>query len=201
MKHWCRYWSTCSCTARTTASGLCPRFWHAMPPAKSSTSLPSASHRVAPSARATTKSVLATPRGTKRSRASRTVPESCACCVAMTRSLLQGIPFARPRSRRANGTANRRHRTGLSGRDDRRPDHLPRLGRRLVGGALLAPEGLHARVHDRARLHGEDQAAVRRARREDHRPLGRPGRQALRFFFNDTATTEIYTLFLHDAPR
>ena len=31
---------------------------------------------------------------------------------------------------------------------------VPRLDRRLVGGAVLAPEGLHAGVHDRARLHG-----------------------------------------------
>ena len=27
-----------------------------------------------------------------------------------------------------------------------------------VGRPLLAPEGLHAGLHDRARLHGEDQA-------------------------------------------
>ena len=33
-----------------------------------------------------------------------------------------------------------------------------------MGGALLAPPGLHAGVHDRARLHGEDQAGVRPAR-------------------------------------
>ena len=36
----------------------------------------------------------------------------------------------------------------------------------LVGGALLAPEGLHTGLHDRARLHGQDQARVRQARRE-----------------------------------
>ena len=51
---------------------------------------------------------------------------------------------------------------------------LPRLDRRLVGGAVLAPEGLHAGLHDRARLHGEDQAGVRQAQREDHRALRRP---------------------------
>ena len=27
--------------------------------------------------------------------------------------------------------------------------------RRLLGGAVLTPEGLHAGVHDRARLHGQ----------------------------------------------
>ncbi len=32
--------------------------------------------------------------------------------------------------------------------------------RRLVGGALLAPEGLHARVHDRARVHGQDEEEI-----------------------------------------
>ena len=31
---------------------------------------------------------------------------------------------------------------------------LPRLDRRLVGGAVLPPQGLHAGVHHRARLHG-----------------------------------------------
>ena len=76
-----------------------------------------------------------------------------------------------------DGTADRRHRTGLRGTDHRRPDQLPRLDRRLVGGALLAPEGLHARLHDRARLHGEDQAGVRRAQRQGDRPLGGSRRQ------------------------
>src|SRR6185312_10634483 len=74
---------TCSCTARTTASGLCPRFWHAIPPAKSSSSLPSASQTLAPSARVTTRSVVATPRGTRRSRPSRTWAVPCSCSVAM----------------------------------------------------------------------------------------------------------------------
>ena len=49
-----------------------------------------------------------------------------------------------------------------------------------MGGAVLAPQGLHAGVHDRARLHGEDQARVRPARREDHRSVGRPGRASTR---------------------
>ena len=30
-----------------------------------------------------------------------------------------------------------------------------------MGGPVLAPEGLHAGLHDRARLHGQDQAGVR----------------------------------------
>ena len=71
------------------------------------------------------------------------------------------------------GTYDWRHRARFRGRDHRGPDPLPRLDRRLVGGAVLAPEGLHAGLHDRARLHGEDQAGVRQAQREDHRPLGR----------------------------
>ena len=58
------------------------------------------------------------------------------------------------------------------------PDQLPRVDRRLVGSAVLAPEGLHAGLHHRARLHGEDQARVRQAQHEDHRPLRRSGRQA-----------------------
>ena len=60
---------------------------------------------------------------------------------------------------------------------DRRGDQLPRLDRRLVGGALLASQGLHAGLHDGARLHGEDQARVRPAQREDHRHLGRLDRR------------------------
>ncbi len=65
-------------------------------------------------------------------------------------------------------------RAGLRGGHQRGPDPLPRLARRLLGGAVLAPQGLHAGLHDRARLHGEDQARVRPPRREDHRPVGRP---------------------------
>ncbi len=49
-----------------------------------------------------------------------------------------------------------------------------------MGGDVLAPEGLHAGLHNRARLHGQDQAGVRQARRQDHRPLSRPGRPPCR---------------------
>ena len=35
---------------------------------------------------------------------------------------------------------------------------VPRLYRRLLGGVLLPPQGFHARVHDRARLRGQDEA-------------------------------------------
>ena len=73
--------------------------------------------------------------------------------------------------------ADRRYRTRLRGRDHRGHDQFPRLDRRLVGGAVLAPEGLHAGLHDRARLHGQDQARVRHAEREGHRALGRSDRQ------------------------
>ena len=72
MKHWWRKRSTCSWTARTTAALPWPRFWQAMPPAKSMYSRPSASQIRAPQARETTRSVVATPRGTYRSRPWRT---------------------------------------------------------------------------------------------------------------------------------
>src|SRR5213078_3171545 len=98
MKHWCMKRSTCSWTARTTVSGLCPRFWQAIPPAKSRYSRPSASQIVAPSARATTRSVVATPRGTKRSRSSRTDATSCSSRVS-TRPTL--VLRARAEERRA----------------------------------------------------------------------------------------------------
>ena len=39
------------------------------------------------------------------------------------------------------------------------------------------PEGLHAGLHDRARIHGADQAGIRSPRRQDHRPQRRSGRQ------------------------
>ena len=41
------------------------------------------------------------------------------------------------------------------------------------------PKDFTPGLHDRARLHGLDQAGVRQARRQDHRPLGRSRRQAL----------------------
>ena len=49
------------------------------------------------------------------------------------------------------------------------PDQLPRLDRRLLGDPVLAPEELHPGVHDRARLHGQDQAGLRPQERQDHR--------------------------------
>ncbi len=47
------------------------------------------------------------------------------------------------------------------------------------GWAILFshPEGLHAGLHHRARLHGRPQARVRQAQHQDHRPVGRSGRQ------------------------
>ena len=58
-----------------------------------------------------------------------------------------------------------------------------------LGDAVLAPEGLHAGVHDRARLHGEDQAGIRQAQREDHRAVGRSRRQP-RAWAKDIADTQ-----------
>ena len=76
-----------------------------------------------------------------------------------------------------HGTATGRDRTGLRGRHHRGPDQVPRLDRRLVGGAVLAPQGLHAGLHDRARLHGQAPARVRAPQREGHRPVGRRHRR------------------------
>ena len=67
-------------------------------------------------------------------------------------------PTSRPRPRRA------------------RSDFHEWIGDKL-GDPVLAPEGLHAGVHDRARLHGQDRARVHQAQRQADRPLGRPGRQ------------------------
>ncbi len=43
------------------------------------------------------------------------------------------------------------------------------------GVALLPSQGLHARLHDGARLHGQAQARVRQAQRQGHRAERRPG--------------------------
>ena len=45
------------------------------------------------------------------------------------------------------------------------------------GDPLLAPEGLHAGLHDRARLYGRARRRVRQAEHEGHRPVGRSGRR------------------------
>ena len=44
----------------------------------------------------------------------------------------------------------------FQGQHDRRPS-ISRVDRRFLGGAVLAPEGLHAGLHDRAGLHGQAQ--------------------------------------------
>src|SRR6266702_2361291 len=44
-----------------------------------------------------------------------------------------------------------------------------------MGDPLLASQGLHPGLHDRARLHGEAQARVRQAQHQDHRLEYRSG--------------------------
>ena len=61
---------------------------------------------------------------------------------------------------------------------DGRPDPLPRMGGRQLGGAVLASEGFHARMHDRARRRRQAEAGIREAGREGDRPVGRPARLA-----------------------
>src|SRR5262249_41769061 len=71
---------------------------------------------------------------------------------------------------------SRRQRAGFPGGNHRGTDPLPRVDRGLVGGAVLAPEGLHPGLHHRARLHGEDRARVRVAERQGDGLVGRLGR-------------------------
>ena len=66
----------------------------------------------------------------------------------------------------------------FQGADNGGPHRFPSVDWGLMGSAVFPSEGLHARLHDRARLHGEAQARVRQARRQDHRAQRRPGRQA-----------------------
>ena len=62
--------------------------------------------------------------------------------------------------------------------NDRRAHPLSRVAGRLLGRAVLAPEGLHAGLHHGAGLHGAAEAGIRQAQHEDHRPQRRPGRRA-----------------------
>ena len=41
-----------------------------------------------------------------------------------------------------------------------------------MGRFVLAPEGLHPGLHDRARIHGENKATVRQEKCKDHRLIG-----------------------------
>ena len=63
-------------------------------------------------------------------------------------------------------------------------------GSAIPGRAVLAPQGFHAGLHHRARLHGQAQAGIRQARRQDHRPVGRPGRQTTRSWAADIKETQ-----------
>ena len=122
-----------------------------MPPAKSRYSLPSASQSVAPSARVTTKSVVATPRGTNRSRSARTPVESRTCSVSIA-----GKPTPLP-SRPAGGEDRRDHRrccmaTAAQATDRRdAPRRAPVHGRRRGIRSLLRLHRREARPLPRAR--------------------------------------------------
>src|SRR5262245_62390864 len=59
--------------------------------------------------------------------------------------------------RTAHGTGNWRYRAGFRSADDGRQNPLPRLDHGKLGRAVLASQGFHPRVHDRAWLHGEGQ--------------------------------------------
>src|SRR2546422_8941116 len=50
-----------------------------------------------------------------------------------------------------------------------------RVDRRQMGDPVLAPEGLHARVHDGVGLYGGTQAGLRPAQRQGRRLERRPG--------------------------
>ena len=81
-------------------------------------------------------------------------------------------------AREAGLRPHRRHRPRLHGRDQRRPDQLPRVHRRLLVRPLLAPRRLHAGLHHRVRRHGQAPGRVEQARRQGHRPQRRRHRGA-----------------------
>ncbi len=74
-------------------------------------------------------------------------------------------------------TRNWRYRPGFRSRHHRRQDPFSRMARQQLGRAVFPPQGFYAGLHHRAWHDGEAQARIRQARRENHRPLGRPGRQ------------------------
>ena len=51
------------------------------------------------------------------------------------------------------------------------PHPVPRLARQLLVRAVLASQGLHAGLHDRARLHGAASSPSSTGAAEDHRPV------------------------------
>ena len=75
----------------------------------------------------------------------------------------------------AHGATNQQRSSELHGRDHAGAHQLPRVDRRRVGDPVLPPEGLHARLHHRARLHGRSEARVREAQLQDHRVERRSG--------------------------
>ena len=74
-----------------------------------------------------------------------------------------------------HGITDRRRSPQFHRADHRGADRFPQVDRRQVGGAVLAPQGLHPGVHHRARHDGAHEGRVRQAQREDHRPVVRPG--------------------------
>src|SRR6266852_417947 len=106
---------------------------------------------------------------------------------ARSTGILNSGPEARHRGARAfrpatkteveNGSSHRRRSAGLHGRNHRRKDPLPRMDRGQMGDPVLTSQGLHARLHHRARLHGEIEARVRQAQHQDHRAFHRSGQR------------------------
>ena len=68
---------------------------------------------------------------------------------------------------------HRRHRPRLHRRDQHGPDPLPRVHRRRLVRAVLAPGRLHAGLHHRARRHRQARGRVEQARHQGHRPQRR----------------------------
>src|SRR5215813_1537637 len=62
--------------------------------------------------------------------------------------------------RLSHGTSDWRRRPRFRGRNHRRQNQIPRLDRRFLGPPVLAPEGFHPGLHDRAWRAGQAETRI-----------------------------------------
>ena len=92
-----------------------------------------------------------------------------------------GAPAARgPTGEKRHVASHQRRGSELHRQHHAGADRFPHVDWRQLGHPVLASQGLHPGLHDRARLHGPAEARIRQAQHEDHRPQRRSGRRITR---------------------